>query len=143
MSPRTKTSPKYPCPGPYKEKTQLRTMTARTLANGSRWQESSPSLNGLKAKDTGPEYYEISQIRDRRVTGKTLGKTGRYEYLVRWLGWPPESDEWVDEKHLNLYYNRTQDIPYRELPLILGFQSAPAYRQSVVRHFRHHVTTSN
>ncbi|KAJ7841785.1 hypothetical protein B0H14DRAFT_2782134, partial [Mycena olivaceomarginata] len=74
MTPRTKTSPK--------RKTQLRTMTTRTVAQGS------------KAKDAGPEYYEISQIRDRRVKGKT----DQYEYLVRWLGWPPESDEWVDEK---------------------------------------------
>jgi hypothetical protein len=42
-----------------------------------------------------PEEYEIEEIRDKRMI------KGKAHYLIKWVGWPSEYNQWVPEEDMN------------------------------------------
>lgn len=46
----------------------------------------------------GEEHYTVQAFLDSRYKGRGRGR--RLEYLVRWLGYPPDHDEWISASQL-------------------------------------------
>ena len=45
----------------------------------------------------GEEEYEVEEIINHRHTGRNRKK----QYLVKWIGYPPSENSWVDESDLH------------------------------------------
>ena len=41
------------------------------------------------------DEYEVEEVRDKRTI------KGRIHYLIKWVGWPSEYNQWVPEEDIN------------------------------------------
>jgi Chromo (CHRromatin Organisation MOdifier) domain len=48
----------------------------------------------LPELEDNPDEYEVEEVKD-----KILMK-GKIHYLVKWIGWPSEYNQWVDEEDM-------------------------------------------
>jgi hypothetical protein len=49
----------------------------------------------LPELEDNPDEYEVDEIRDKQTI------KGKVRYLVKWIGWPSEYNQWVPEEEMN------------------------------------------
>ena len=82
------------------EKIYRRIRTVYTIANTALGSDKygRPVPDHLPAIDTDKDLFEVDRLLDKRTCKK--GRGFMTEYLVRWSGYGPEFDQWVNVKQL-------------------------------------------